>query len=107
MKKTEQVKLIDGTFSPENAAEVLHAVLDDKIRFHNIRILSIQERFGGDTSASENRLRELKAAKAKVSQILAEAKAANLDLEIFSCIDIKFVESARGESMADAMTAEV
>lgn len=85
----ETVKLIRGTFSPEDAAEVLFSILSDKIRFHNIQVLSIKERFNGDTSYSEQRLVELKAAKEKVSQLILEAKNSNSEIEIQSDINIQ------------------
>ena len=100
MNNNEQIKLIDGTFSPEGAAEVLFAVLDDKIRFHNIRILSIQERFGGDTSQSENRIKELKAAKAKVKEVLDEAKRTGAEVELFSMVDIKVKPGTGSEKVS-------
>jgi hypothetical protein len=85
----DQIKLIDGTYNVSEAADVLFSVISDKIRFHNIQMLSIRERFNGDTSHSEERLEELNAAKAQIAEILKIAQDAGATLEIHSSIDIK------------------
>lgn len=87
--KIETVKLIKGTFDPVDAAEVLFSILSDKIRFHNIQILSIKERFSGDTKYSEQRLNELKEAKQKVANLILEARDQDCQIEINSNIEIR------------------
>jgi hypothetical protein len=84
-----QIKLIDGDYSVSEAADVLFSVISDKIRFHNIQMLSIRERFDGDTSHSEERLAELNEAKEKIAEILKVAREQGADLEIYSSIQIK------------------
>ena len=88
----ESFKLIDGTYDPSEAADVLFSVLGDKIRFHNIQILSIQERFNGDTSHSEKRLHELKESKKQIADIILKARDNNYDIEIKGVIDISLKE---------------
>ncbi|MFD2551387.1 hypothetical protein ACFSQP_06110 [Bizionia sediminis] len=88
LNEQQAFKLIDGTFDAAESADVLFSVLSDKIRFHNIQILSIQERFSGDTSYSEKRLDELKAAKRQVAALILKAKNNNCDIEIKSSIQM-------------------
>ena len=85
----DQIKLIDGEYSVSEAADVLFSVISDKIRFHNIQMLSIRERFDGDTSHSEERLAELNEAKERITEILHVAREQEADLEIFSSIQIQ------------------
>lgn len=88
----ESFKLIDGTFDPSEAADVLFSVFGDKIRFHNIQILSVQERFSGDTSYSEKRLHELKESKRQVADLILRARDNNYDIEINGVINITLKE---------------
>jgi len=88
MEKQHRIKFIDGSFTPAEAAEVLFAVLGDKIRFHNIQVLSLQERFNKDASHSRKRLEELHAAEDQVSELLAAAREAGATIEIQSTIQL-------------------
>jgi len=54
-----QLKLIDSTYSAKDAKEVLLSLINDKIRFLSQKIVSIEERFGGDTSHLEKRVQQL------------------------------------------------
>lgn len=84
----QSFKLIDGTFDAVESADVLFSILSDKIRFHNIQILSIQERFSGDTSYSEKRLEQLKVAKRQVAELILKARNLNYDIEIKGSIQM-------------------
>lgn len=85
----QQLTLIDSTYAPEQAREVLCSLLNDKIRFLNHQILSNFERFGSDTSHLEKRLAEVKAERDQlISQLNALSNDAYL-LEIDCCINIK------------------
>tara|TARA_R110002012_G_scaffold322083_1_gene554891 strand:- start:68944 stop:69261 length:318 start_codon:yes stop_codon:yes gene_type:complete len=88
----ESFKLIDGTYEPSEAADVLFSVLGDKIRFHNIQILSAQERFNADTSVSEKRLHELKESKHQVADLILKARDNNYEIEINGVINITLKE---------------
>ena len=85
----QQLTLINSTYAPEQAREVLCSLLNDKIRFLNHQILSTFERFGSDTSHLEKRLTEVKAERDQlISQLNALSNDAYL-LEIDCCIKIK------------------
>lgn len=86
----ESFTLIEGTFEPSEAADVLFTILDDKIRFHNIQILSIQERFSGDTNNSERRLSDLKDSKKRIATLIMEARKSGCEIEINSSIEMTF-----------------
>ena len=48
MKKTETLMLIDGSFTIDEAKEIVVNIIFSKIIFHNVKNLSSQERFGKD-----------------------------------------------------------
>jgi hypothetical protein len=54
-----EFKLIDGTFTAEEAKRILLEMLNNKVNFHNRQIHRIQEQSNGNTEASENRMNEL------------------------------------------------
>ena len=56
MKKERQFKLIAGVFTPSDAKEILISLIDEKIRFHNLKILSHQEKYDVDDSDHVKRL---------------------------------------------------
>ena len=60
MNTTRQYKLLEGTFSPDEARQILLSLVKSKIDFHNMAKLSNEERFGSDVAQSERRLAELR-----------------------------------------------
>lgn len=88
MKDQKVFKLVDGSFTPEEAAEVLFALIGDKIRFHNIQVLSLEERFGRDTTHSKNRLRSLKQTREQVKELIQHAAREGMKLQIQGNIEI-------------------
>lgn len=55
MEKIQDFKLVDSTYSPQEALTVLGSLIKDKIKFLNQEILSEQVRYGKDTSHMEKR----------------------------------------------------
>jgi len=91
-EKQTTIKLVEGTYTPAEAADILFSLIGDKIKFHNLQILSLQERFGLDTSHSEARILELKAAKNETKDLILEARDQGYQIEINGSIEIKFVK---------------
>jgi hypothetical protein len=89
VKAVEQIRFIDGTFNTGDALEILLAVLNDKINFHSSLLLSNMERFGVDTSNSEQRIKELRADKERVGALMTEAKESGALVKIGSTISIQ------------------
>lgn len=69
----QTVKLIDSNYPEAKAREVILSLLNDKIRFINLQILSIEERENLDTGHLRNRLEELKAERDKICKVLDSA----------------------------------
>jgi hypothetical protein len=60
MTKIDTFKLIEGEFSTEEAREIILSLIQYKIQFHSIKILSNEERFGTKDTHSMERLSELR-----------------------------------------------
>lgn len=88
MSKTETIELIKGTFTPDEAREVLLRMLNSKIDFHNLKNLSSRERFGKPDSYSEQRLEVLKEARKKVETLISNSIDEEKKLTIKSSIEI-------------------
>lgn len=67
-----QIKLIDNTYTLEEGKDLLMALINDKIKFLNLKVFSLQERFGTNTYELEKRIAELKEEK---NQLLLKLKA--------------------------------
>ena len=101
MNTNENVTLINGVFTPDEAKEVLLTLLNHKINFHRMRNFSAEERFGKPDAISTKRLEELYQSRTQVLNLLDEAASAGYKLEIESLVNIK-----KGEKMempAEAM----
>ena len=83
------ITLVNGSFSPSEAADVLLTLINDKIKFHSIQILNLREGVEKDVSYSEERIKALKAAKVAITEMVVEARNKGLVLEINSSIDIQ------------------
>ena len=88
------LKLIDSTYSPEEAKEVLSSLISDKIKFLNLQIFSKSERFGEDTSHLENRIKYLDSEKEKLFKLIEQAKVDGRDLSIRCDIQVESIHVA-------------
>lgn len=90
MKKEENIDLIKGEFSPDEAKKILFTIINDKIKFNSRQILGMEERNSGDPERYKKRLAELKISLDSVLKLMEEAKLANsiieIDAEIKICI---------------------
>ena len=89
-----QFNLINNTYSAEAAKEVLTSLINDKIRFLNIQILSAHERFGENAVQLESRVKELEADRNRLIEILNKAAENNAEIEILSSVDFTIKETA-------------
>lgn len=74
MKDQHTFKLIDGEFSSKESHEILQNIFFSKIRFHEIKNFSSQERFGKDDESSINRIPHLNNSLNEIKQIIKEAE---------------------------------
>ncbi len=95
----DKFTLLDSTYSPKEAKEVILTLIGDKMRFLNMLCLRTREMYSGDTSHLEERIEELKRNKEELQLILDEATEKGMDISLQSEISVKLVES---EAKADA-----
>jgi hypothetical protein len=88
MKKSETIELIKGTFTPDEAREMLLQLLNSKISFHNLKNWSSRERFGKPDDYSEQRLRSLDESRKKVEKFIADLADGEKNIIINSTIEI-------------------
>ena len=88
MNDKQVFQLIDGTFTPAEAAQILHALVKSKIDYHSMEKFSHEERFGSDLSHSEKRLRELKDLDKALKQFFASVPDSKQSLKINGWIEI-------------------
>ncbi|HSF56047.1 MAG TPA: hypothetical protein VLA71_19985 [Algoriphagus sp.] len=88
MNNSEKLKLIEGSFSYEEAREVLMELFSAKINFHEMRNFSSRERFGKEDENSIKRIALLKESTKKLAKFLEHAKSGQKKLIINSHIDL-------------------
>ncbi len=94
--KDHQIKLIDNKYNQEEARDLLMALINDKIKFLQLKIFSIHERFGTDTTHLEKRIAELKEEKNQLLLKLGKLKdkACIIDIDCSVNLKIEKEESA-------------
>lgn len=93
MTKVKKFTLIKGTFTREEAQEILMTIFSAKVNFHQLKNFSAKERFGKDDKIAQKRIAALNRSVEKVEQKLAKAKAKNKKLIINSDITISFADN--------------
>ena len=68
----ENIVLVNGTFTPGGAQELLLALLNSKINFHNMKDFSSRERYGRPDEDSQLRLKHLKESRDRVISTFSE-----------------------------------
>ena len=94
----EEIQLIEGTFSPIEAADVLLSLINYKIKFHTVQLLNVTEKDELSHIISERRIAELKAAKNRVTQLILEARDSGEPVRIRGNIQI-FPPETQSESL--------
>lgn len=99
MENAQNFKLLDGVFNPEKAREVLFNLVNSKIRFHQSEIISIEERFGSDTTHSRKRVEELLQVHQEIRELTEQAEARGLHLQVNSMIEVSLVAAEELEEV--------
>lgn len=92
MENTNDFTLIDSTFSPSEAREILSHMIESKINFHAIRNLSSQERYGHADEHSIERMRHLRTSWDSLQEMMDYAKKEGLELKIHAGLHVELVE---------------
>ena len=92
MEKEQNYKLIDGVFTFEDADQVLTALLNYKIDYHNREDFSNHIRFNHEIEHSKVRIQELITTKQEIKKLLSENKLQDKKLQINGTISIRIAE---------------
>lgn len=87
----ENIKFIEGNFSPAEAADVLLSLLNDKIKFHTVKSLNLREMENDSVDGSSDRIIKLQEAKKRVEKLVVLAYKNGMELKINSNIEINLV----------------
>ncbi|MEY4803634.1 MAG: hypothetical protein RL331_147 [Bacteroidota bacterium] len=74
----QEIELIQSSYHPEEALEVLGNLIQQKIAYHTQKTLRHQEMFGSPDTQAEQRLAELQAIKKNLIQELKQLDPATL-----------------------------
>jgi len=91
MNPTQRYQLIDGTFSPAEATQILLSLVKSKIDFHHMEKLSNEERFGGEVAHSERRLAELRQLHDTLRTVCQSAADTGTRVQVNGWIEIALV----------------
>ncbi|WP_299313147.1 hypothetical protein [uncultured Aquimarina sp.] len=83
------IKLVEGAYSPINAADVLLSLIADKIKFHNLQILSSKDKNDPHIIHAEMRILELKASRDVVIKLIIQARDQGLYMKIDGIVNIE------------------
>ncbi|WP_148899422.1 hypothetical protein [Fodinibius salinus] len=84
----QNLSLVEGTFSAEEAREILMALIQSKLKFHNLKNLRSFEQSGQADSKSENRIQELQEMREEVLELINHADKTDQQLQIDSKVNI-------------------
>jgi hypothetical protein len=84
-----KLTLIEGTFTPEEARDILMNAFTAKINFHNVKNMTSFETVGKEDEMAVKRISQLKTELIKVRELLSEAQEKEMNLVIQSTISVK------------------
>jgi hypothetical protein len=90
METTKKISLIEGSYTPSEAKEVLLDLYNKNINFNKVKNFSSQIRFGEDDELAVERIENLTKAVNYLTQLLKDAQAENKNLVIKSVIEIAY-----------------
>jgi hypothetical protein len=88
----KDLNLIEGVFATSDAKKILFALIDSKLRYHNVKLVSNNKRFGIMDSNSEERIVYLKNAKKQLQEVIELAEAKNKKVAIHSSVRIELLD---------------
>lgn len=91
MNTQQHFQLIDGTFTPDQARQVLGAMVKSKIDFHTLEKHSESERSGA-ADLSRERLETLRKLDADLKSLFEKARASGATLKVRGNIHITLID---------------
>ena len=88
----EKFKLIEGVFSVSDAKEILLTLIEEKIKFHELKSFSDEVKLGKKSEDSLIKVADLRATKTKIIAFLSQDKN-RPNVSINSSIEIESLDS--------------
>jgi hypothetical protein len=89
----QKVQLVEGRFTPSEAADVISALIAEKINFHKIQRLShLEGDETADCSQSNSRIKELEDERMIAREFIKIAKMEGYNIRINGTLEISFAE---------------
>ncbi|NNM19465.1 MAG: hypothetical protein HKP24_12950 [Croceitalea sp.] len=93
VRTKQKINLVDGTFSPSEASDIILALLDEKINFHKLQRLSWSEgRADADTRFPDGRIKELENEKVIAKEFISTVRGQVKKLKIKGVLEISLEE---------------
>lgn len=91
-KKDQQIRLVDGEFTPAEAGDIVNSLLDQKINFHKLQRLTIWEgNVNGNCSFPNTRIEELEREKEIAREFFKMARENGSMLRIKGNLEIELI----------------
>ncbi len=93
VKTDQKIQLVDGTFSPSEASDIINALLDQKINFHKLQRLSWCEgNKDANTKYPDERIAELEKEKIIAKEFINSVRFEGKRLRIDGILNITLEE---------------
>ncbi len=94
LTNTEQkIQLVEGSFTPSEASDVISALIEEKINFHKLQRISMCEGHqDANTTYPDQRVVELYNEKKIAKDYIAQARKEGYNLKINGVLEITFVK---------------
>lgn len=94
----EKFKLVEGTFNAEDSEEILLTLIEQKIKFHELKSFSNEVKTGNKHTESLNKVAELNETRAKIKQLLNSEANKYAEFNILSTINIEILHKNSGNN---------
>ncbi len=92
-KIEQKVQLVDGCFTVSEAADVINALINEKINFHKLQRLSMCEGLAtADTLYPDGRIAELEQEKKIAQAFLAEVRKTGAKIKMNGTLEISIAQ---------------
>lgn len=93
-KMKQKIQLVKGTFSPNEASEIMMSLIEKKINFHKIQKLQLREKnHKFNTDDIDSRIRQLRKEKEVAKAVIALTTDKNVKLKIDGVLEITILEN--------------
>ncbi|WP_075340993.1 hypothetical protein [Tenacibaculum agarivorans] len=92
-KLTQNLKLVEGSFTPSQAAEVIKNLINTKMNYHKLhRLIVLEGNHNDETIFDSSRIKELEAEKNNLSKMIQYALENNKKLKLNGTITVEYTD---------------